>query len=260
MTRITGWCLLSWLVSALFGGVHAAPLDQGEVTFSGYIVDEGPRWLWQLASPDQVWDVNTDDARLDARGWQVFDLSGQTTLPFLQGHLRKVATRGGAGMTPTVSFAADGAPLSLAAGPGGNRTAIAVKDVETGEAIGQLAFTLEQALVVAQGQVTPNADSHDRHLGLTGMALVAEGAGQAVSAGLASTLTTLMTMNEGYQLAGIPLTLNGEQVPRQVLADNRVPLLGGAYASQLSDFELSWPQEQVPSQWRATLSVSVTIQ
>lgn len=252
-------CLLL-LLPCLIGAAHGAVLDQGDIELSGYIIDEGPRWVWQLASPDQVWDINADDARLDARGWQVFSLPGQRALPFLQGHLRKVATRGGAGMTPTVNFSADGAPLVVGAGAGASRTAIVVNDAETGESIGKLAFTLEQALVVAQGRGTSSADSHDRYLGLRGMALVGEGVGQGVSAGLASTLTTLMTMNEGHQLADIPLTFDGEQVPRQVLADNRVPLLGGAYASQLSDFELSWPQERVPSQWRATLSVSVTIQ
>ncbi|WP_270827339.1 fimbrial protein [Aeromonas sp. Y318-1] len=262
MTRTA--CLYALLpllaLAATSDAARAVVLDQGEIAFAGYIVDEGPRWVWQMASSDQVWDVDTDDAHVDVRGWQIFSLSGRGSLPFLEGHLRKVAERGGVGMTPSVTFSANGVVLSTGTGPLVTRTAIPVKDVQTGEAVGQLAFTLEQALVVAQGRGAPDEASADRDLGLAGMALVTEAVSGAPGPTLAARLSTLMGMNEGSAQVSMPLTLQGERVSRQVLADNRVPMLGGAYASQLSDFELSWPQESVPAQWRATLNVAVTIQ
>lgn len=262
MTRTAVLCLLlPWIVNP----VYAAVLDQGEVEFSGYVIDEAPRWAWQIASPDLVWDVDVADARPDAQGNQVFSLKGKGDVPFLEGHLKKVADRGGAGMTPVMSFMSEGAPLSVAAGSVQDahfRASVPVRNADTGETAGQLSFTFDQGMVLAQGTHLPAIEgSSDRHLGLTGMALVAADGGQVeeIPAPLMNRLAVLMAMNGNSEVAGIPLTWKGEHVPRQVLADSHVPQLAGAYASKLSDFTLSWPQDKVPSRWRASLSVTVTL-
>lgn len=244
----------------------AAVLDQGEVEFSGYVIDEAPRWTWQIASPDPVWNVDVDDARVDPQGSQVFSLKDKGALAFLEGHLKKVADRGGAAMTPVISFMSDGAPLQMAAGGGSSqdarlRASVPVHNADTGESIGQLSFTLEQGMVLAQGKTLPAPGSQDRSLGLSGMALVSGDGGQSgeIMPSLMSRLSVLIGMNNGSEHAGIPLVWKGEFVPRQVLADSHVPQLAAAYASQLSDFTLSWPQDRVPSRWRASLSVTVTV-
>lgn len=262
MNRTGVLCLLlPWIASPAF----AAVLDQGEVSFSGYVIDEAPRWVWQIASPDPVWDVDVADARPDAQGNQVFSLKDKGTLAFLEGHLKKVADQGGAGMTPVISFLSDGAPLSVSTGQTQDthfRASVPVHNADTGETAGQLTFTLEQGMALAQGTHLPaEGEGVDRHLGLSGMALVAGDGGQngEVPTSLMNRLATLMAMNGGSEAAGIPLTWKGEHVSRQVLADSHVPLLAGAYASQLSDFTLSWPQDKVPSRWRASLSVTVTL-
>lgn len=244
----------------------AATLDQGEVEFSGYVVDEAPRWLWQVASPDQVWDVDVADARPDAQGNQVFSLQDKGTLAFLEGHLKKVADRGGAGMTPVISFSSEGKSLMPLAGGSTQdtrvRTFVPVRNAQTGELVGQLSFTLEQGMVLAQGHALSSLDGGtDRKLGLAGMALISGDGGQSgdVPTSLMSRLAVLMGMNNGIETAGIPLTWQGEHISRQVLADNHIPLLAAAYASQLSNFTLSWPQDKVPSRWRASLNVTVTL-
>ncbi|MEB7742869.1 fimbrial protein, partial [Escherichia coli] len=71
-------------------------LDGGEVQFNGFVTDEAPKWTWQISSPDQVWSVDTADARTENRQL-VFDLRGKGVLPFLEGHLHEVAERGGPG-------------------------------------------------------------------------------------------------------------------------------------------------------------------
>lgn len=264
MTRTGFLCLLLFCAAS---PTLAAILDQGELEFSGYVIDEAPRWLWQVASPDQVWDVDVANARLDAQGNQVFSLPDKGTLAFLEGHLKKVADRGGAGMTPVISFSSEGTPLTPVAGGGSLqdtrlRASVPVRNAQTGELAGQLSFTLEQGMVLAQGHALPTLDGEtDRHLGLSGMALVSGDGGQTgdVPTSLMSRLAVLMGMNNGVETAGIPLTWQGEHIPRQVLADSHTPLLAAAYASQLSNFTLSWPQDKVPSNWRASLSVTVTL-
>ena len=264
MTRTGFLCLLLWCAAS---PAFATILDQGEVEFSGYVIDEAPRWLWQVASPDQVWDVDVADARPDAQGNQIFSLQDKGTLAFLEGHLKKVADRGGAGMTPLINFSSEGTQLTPVAGAGSSqsnrmRTSVPVRNAQTGELVGQLSFTLEQGLVLAQGNALPILEGGtDRKLGLSGMALVSGDGGQtdAVPTSLMSRLAVLMGMNNGVETAQVPLTWQGEHVARQVLADSHVPLLAAAYASQLSDFSLSWPQDKVPSRWRASLSVTVTL-
>jgi hypothetical protein len=264
MTRTGFLCLLLCCTAS---STFAAVLDQGELQFSGYVIDEAPRWLWQVASPDQVWDVDVADAHLDAQGNQVFSLQDKGPLAFLEGHLKKVADRGGAGMTPVISFSSEGTPLTPVTGGGSAqdarlRTSVAVHNAQTGELIGQLSFTLEQGMVLAQGGALPALEGGtDRKLGLSGMALVSgDGAQTAdIPTSLMSRLAVLMGMNNGVESAAIPLTWQGEHIARQVLADSHVPLLAAAYASQLSNFTLSWPQDKVPSRWRASLSVTVTL-
>ncbi|MBP3996451.1 fimbrial protein [Pseudomonas koreensis] len=264
MTRTGFLCLL---LTCTASPAFAAILDQGELEFSGYVIDEAPRWLWQVASADQVWDVDVADARLDAQGNQVFSLPDKGSLAFLEGHLKKVADRGGAGMTPLISFSSEGTPLAPVAEGGSTqgprlRTSVPVRNAHTGELVGQLSFTLEQGMVLAQGKaLSPLEGGTDRKLGLSGMALVSSEGGQTgdVPPSLMSRLAVLMGMNNGVETAGIPLVWQGEHVSRQVLADSHVSLLAAAYASQLSNFTLSWPQDKVPSRWRASLSVTVTL-
>ncbi|AMS16480.1 hypothetical protein A3218_19955 [Pseudomonas chlororaphis] len=264
MTRTGFLCLL---LSCAASPTFAAILDQGEVEFSGYVIDEAPRWLWQVASGDQTWDVDVADAHLDAQGNQVFPLPGKGTLAFLEGHLKKVADRGGAGMTPVISFSSEGAPLTTLAGGGSPQdshwqTSVPVRNAQTGEPAGQLSFTLEQGMALAQGAALSTLDGGtDRKLGLAGMALVSGEGGQSgdVPTALMSRLAVLMGMNNGVEAARVPLTWQGEHIARQVLADSHVPLLAAAYASQLSNFTLSWPQDKVPSRWRASLNVTVTL-
>ncbi|MDI2145875.1 fimbrial protein [Pseudomonas sp. ITA] len=264
MTRTGALCLL---LTCAASPTFATVLDQGEVEFSGYVIDEAPRWLWQVASPDQVWNVDVADAHLDAQGNQVFVLQDKGSLAFLEGHLKKVADRGGAGMTPVISFSSEGAPLTPAAGGGSAqdtrwRASVPVRNAQTGEFAGQLSFTLEQGMVLAQGNTLPSLDGGtDRKLGLSGMALVAGDGGQSgeVPTALMSRLAVLMGMNNGVETASVPLKWQGERIDRQVLADSHVPQLAAAYASQLSNFTLSWPQDKVPSHWRASLNVTVTL-
>lgn len=244
----------------------AAVLDQGDVEFSGVVIDEAPRWTWQIASPDQVWNVDVDDARTDAQGNQVFNLNDKGTLPYLEGHLKEVAVQGGAGMTPVISFMSDGAPLQMVAGEGGSqdtqfRAQVTVHNADTGEPAGQLSFTLEQGLVLTQGKNQLTADTAPRNLGLSGLALVTGDGGMRgdVPTSLMNRLVALVRMNRGSEAAGIPISWSGERVPLQVLSDTHVHYLAAAYASQLSGFTLSWPQEKVPSTWRASLGVTVTL-
>ncbi|MCD4506102.1 fimbrial protein [Chromobacterium piscinae] len=256
-----GMLLAAWSL-----GAAATVVDSGEIRFRGYVIDQAPRWVWQIAAPDQMWDVDAADSVIDERGNQVFELKQKGALGFLEGHLKQVAERGGQGLTPLVALSSGGEPLLLegdgSAAEQRFQAAVPVRNAETNEVIGQLRFTFEQALAVAQGQAETNAG---KRLGVDGLALVS---GDTVRQPQPAALDEKLRHRLGELMARIrdgidhklPASLGSGTVSQQVLANPEVTALGAAYASQLSDFILLWPQDKVPARWKATLNVSVTVQ
>lgn len=143
------------LFSLLYASVIAADiLDGGEIRFHGEVTDEGPRWIWQVATSDQNWAVNTADART-LSGQLIFNLSTKGILPFLEGRLHEVADQDGPGFSPLVSFSSQGQSFLLP--DGGNTTqgcfkaSVPVTNPETGKSVGQLTFMVEQGLAATFG-------------------------------------------------------------------------------------------------------------
>ncbi|MXC98429.1 fimbrial protein, partial [Escherichia coli] len=85
----------------------------------------------------------------------IFDLHAKGALPFLEGHLHEVADRGGPGFTPLITFSSNGQPFTVMEGNGTSaqrfRASVPVRDPESGKILGQLAFTLNQGMVVSIG-------------------------------------------------------------------------------------------------------------
>ncbi|MCX8980935.1 fimbrial protein [Citrobacter portucalensis] len=249
--------LAVFLLNLFSFSAMAADVAQGDVDFSGYVIDRVPRWTWQIATPDQQWNIDVADSRDDGKGNQLFSLTHKGTLPFLEGYLKEVAERGHVGMLPKIVFSSAGVPLNFTDGGPDSahaRVFVPVLNADTGEAIGRLSFVLEQGMMVAQGST---ARPEDRYPGLSGAALTNS---DVHSPGLTQRLLSLLAMNRGSEAAGIPVQIQASPVTPLVLSDSRVTYLAASWASQLSDFSLSWPQEKLPSRWRATLSVMVTMQ
>lgn len=266
MYKVIRGGLLCW---GLFGGVAAAApslpsllpapatlLGQGELQFHGNVVDTASLWRWRIASADQAWDVDVDEAQLDGQGVQRFSLTARGALPFLEGHLSQLLVQGAAGVTPRIVLASAEQPLRIDGGGLATdqryRAALPVFDADSGEAIGQLTMTVEQALGVT-------------HPAQPGLALLQGDSlssvrPDALSGSLQEQLAHLLGRVEGAPALGLSGVLNGATVPQGVLSDSTVTRLAAVYGSQLSDFELSWPESKVPSQWRASLSVTVTLQ
>lgn len=239
----------------------AAILDGGEIQFSGFVSDDTPKWTWQVASPEQIWAVDTADARSE-NGQLVFDLGDKGSVPFLEGRLYQVAERGGPGFTPLISFSSSGQPFSMQEGGRANaqhfRAMVPVRDPARGNTVGQLWFTLDQGMAVSAGQ-------QDAGVAIpAGMSLVT---GQSVMdvqterlpRGIKNRLSSLLLMNRGFG-NGMSAGDNQQVISQRVLADGRVRHLAAAYAASVSDFELRLPVEGTPSQWQAGLSVTVTVQ
>lgn len=250
-------------VMTLFYAVtsRAIMLDGGEIQFHGLVTDEAPKWTWRVGSPDQTWAVDSADARHE-NGFLVFDLRNKGTLPFLEGHLYEVAERGGPGFTPVITFSSNGQPFSVTGGDSTTaqhfRASVPVRNPENGNVVGQLAFTLDQGMVVSADIQKDGATLP------TGMSLVN---GQSVSNVQAATLppwlkgrlSSLLLLNRGFG-SGMSTLDNGLVISQGVLADERVMNLAAAYASAVSGFELRLPVEGTPAQWQTGLSVTVTVQ
>ncbi|EER6163879.1 F4 (K88) fimbria minor subunit FaeH [Escherichia coli] len=236
-------------------------LDGGEILFNGFVTDEAPKWTWQISSPDQIWAVDTADARTE-NGQLVFNLRDKGTLSFLEGHLHEVAERGGPGFTPFISFSSNGQPFAVKEGSGTTaqrfRASVPVRDPETGNVLGQLSFTLNQGMAVSVGR------QEDGGAVPAGMSLVS---GQSVTdvqsgnlpQGLKNRLSSLLLMNQNFG-NGMNAVDNGQVINQGILADGRVMDLAAAYASAVSDFELRLPAEGTPASWQVGLNVTVTVQ
>ncbi|EGO3302128.1 fimbrial protein [Salmonella enterica] len=258
-------CRTLALVGLVYAGAVAAEaLDGGEIRFHGEVTDEGPRWTWQVASPDQTWAVDTAQARPVA-GWLVFDLQDRGVLPFLEGRLHEVATQGGPGFSPQVTFSSLGQTFLLPDGGDTSRgrfqAAVPVTNPETGKPVGQLAFTVEQGLAAsfrpASGMSTYPAAAPGMAL-LTGGAVTQLPAG-GLSQGLMNRLSSLLLMTPGWG-NGMSAAFNGQTRPQGLLTSPSVPGIAAAYASAFSGFQLTLPAEETPAYWQARLSVTVTVQ
>lgn len=253
------------LFSLLYTGVVAADvLDGGEVRFHGEVTDEGPRWTWQIESSDQNWAVDTADARA-LSGQLIFNLSTKGELPFLVGRLHEVTDQGGPGFSPQVSFSSQGQPFLLP--DGGNSTqgrfkaVVPVADPETGKLVGQLSFMLEQGLAATFGGQQASSGESSISPGmslLVGDAVTHLPAG-GLSQGVMNHLSYLLQITPGWG-NGMSAVFNGQVLPQGLLSSSRVTNIAAAYASVLSDFQLTLPADDTPAHWQARLSVTVTVQ
>ncbi|POT24512.1 fimbrial protein [Citrobacter freundii] len=246
------------------GQLSAEVLDGGEVRFGGLVMDEGPRWIWRVATPDQSWAVDIASARTIADKLH-FDLHHKGTLPLLEGRLREVADRGGPGFSPLVTFSSQEGNLLLLDGSDTTRgrfqAAVLVTDPESGQPVGQLAFTLEQGMAAAFG---PQSSMENTSTILPGMSLLT---GETVThlpvGGLSQTLMTrlssLLLQTSGWK-SGMGTIFNDQILFQRLLDSGDVTNIAAAYASSLSDFELTLPVEDTPAQWQARIGVMVTVQ
>ncbi|WNI84217.1 F4 family fimbrial subunit [Citrobacter portucalensis] len=242
------------------GAVAAGALDGGEIRFQGEVTDDGPRWTWQVAAPDQTWAVDTARARA-AAGQLVFDLQDRGSLAFLEGRLHEVAGQGGPGFSPQVTFSSQGQPFLLPAGESTTRgrfqAAVPVTDPETGHPVGELSFTVEQGLAAAFRPGTDGGFPPGMAL-LTGGVVTQLPAG-GLSQGVMNRLSALLLMTPGWG-DGMSAAFNGQTLPQNLLTSPAVPGIAAAYASAFSGFQLTLPAADTPAYWQARLSVTVTVQ
>ncbi|EBN6656810.1 fimbrial protein [Salmonella enterica] len=239
----------------------AGVLDGGEVRFTGYVTDESPKWTWRIASADWCWMVDTADAQRSGDSL-LFDLHNRGVLLFLEGHLHKMADRGGPGFSPRISFSSNGAPLTLTQGGSLTdqrfRASVPVTDPENGQAVGALSFTLEQGLGISLG-AQQDGGPQVNGMSLAGGDSVTQPQPQTLSRGLMARLSGLILMNRGSG-SGMSAVSNGQTQNQSVLSCGNVMNIAAAYASSLSDFELQLPATGTPAHWRARLVVTVTVQ
>lgn len=237
-------------------------LDGGEIQFNGFVTDEAPKWTWQIGSPDQIWSVDTADARTES-GQLVFNLRGKGVLPFLEGHLYEVAERGGPGFTPFITFSSNGQSFTVTEGNGTSaqhfRASVPVRDPETGNVSGQLSFTLNQGMAVSAGRQDDGAASVPAGMSLVSGQSVTDVLSGTLPQGLKVRLSSLLLMNQNFG-NGMSAADNGQVISQGVLADGRVMNIAASYASAVSDFELRLPAEGTPARWQAGLNVTVTVQ
>lgn len=254
-------CLLLTLSTS---AAVAAVVDSGEILFHGMVKDNAPRWSWQIATPAQYWDINAEEGVVDPQGNQLFNLNHKGTLPFLEGHLKEVATQGGPGMIPQISLSSAGGPLqqlpSNTTSAQRYRTSVPVFNADSGEVVGQLSFVFEQGLVVARGQKArlPVFEQLDHQMALVAGDTVQDPRPDMLSPSLSARLSELIARNSGRSVVGVP-ALGSRVVNQSILGNSHVRGIAAAYASQLSDFTLQWPQDKVPARWKATLNVTVMV-
>ena len=247
----------------LFYSLHAFSstiLDGGEIRFRGYVIDDGPKWRWRVASNDKVWNVDVSDS-LQKGSALIFNLKNKGVIPFLEGYLNEVAERGGPGLIPYISYSTGEGELKVYEGSDTTnqrfRAGVPVYNPGTGKAVGELIFTVEQGMAVTIGHQFNNTRA------LYGKYFVS---GDSVSivqpeklpAGLVSRLSNLLLMNKGFGNEMVSI-LTSKVIPQGVLTDMTVENIAAAFASVLSDFELHLPLEETPDKWYAKLNVTVTV-
>ncbi len=244
-----------------FSACRAESLDGGEIQFNGFITDDAPKWTWQISTLSQVWAVDIADARTD-NGKLIFDLRDKGAVPFLEGHLHKVAERGGVGFTPFITFSSNGQSLAVTEGSGTSaqhfRASVPVFDPETGSVSGGLSFILNQGMAVSTG-IQEESISVPSGMSLVSGQSVTEVSSDSLPQRLKNRLSSLLVMNQ-YFGNGMSAVDNGQVINQKVLTDSRVMNLAAAYTSDISDFELRLPSEGTPATWQAGLNVTVTVQ
>lgn len=240
--------------------VTADILDGGEVRFHGLVIDNGPRWTWQVASTDQSWLVDTADARTETDRL-IFNLTNQGHFPFLEGRLHEVVGTGGPGFSPQITFSSDGNSFLLP--DGGNsthgrfRAGVPVVNPENGKVVGLLTFTLEQGLAATFSGQSGTGSSAGMFL-LTG-GVVTQLPSDGLSQRLMERLSSLLLMTPGWG-SGMSAVSRGQTLPQSLLSRESIKDIAVSYSSFLSDFQLTLPVADTPAYWQARVSVTVTVQ
>ncbi|SUY95192.1 Fimbrial, major and minor subunit [Citrobacter freundii] len=235
-------------------------LDGGEVRFQGYVIDDGPRWLWAVSSPAQSWTTDINDA-LKVNGNLVFKPATGIYLPFLEGHLKKVADTGGIGLSPEISFSSSGQilqpPDSQKTNGSQFKLDIPVFNSETGNHAGTLGLTINQALSASFGLQENGASVPSGMSLLNGESVELSYVG-SISPQLIPRLEKLLRITEGMSNENNTTNI-GVILPQMIVKNGNVNNIAMAYSSVLSDFNLIFPEDKVPANWEAQLCVTVTV-
>lgn len=230
-------------------------LDGGEIRFHGFVVSDVPKWLWRIASPEQEWILNIDEARKED-GKLVFDINNVKTLPFFEGYLQDIAERGGPGLTPTITYSSEGVMLNREYGNHlGEVLSIPVRDYHSNYVVGKLSFIIEEGMAISTGNLKDDKiprgvslillDKHKLYINTPSQKLMER-------------LSMLLSLSQKKQ-GDFFTHYNGKVFDIDILSDSRVVNFIAAYASFLSGFKLYISSDYLPSKWRASLTITVTV-
>ncbi len=240
---------------------YANIVDGGEIQFNGFVTDESPKWIWQISTPTQNWDVDTANARTE-NGQLFFNLRDKGSLPFLEGRLYEMAEYSGLGFTPEISFRSNGEPLQVISGGGTTaqqfRASVPVRNHENGDVVGRLSFTLNQGIAIATDKQNESLMIPSGISLLNGQTVTQVNT-ETLPRELKNRLSSLLLMVRNFG-DGVTTANNNQVISQNVLMDGRLMNFALSYASTISDFELQLPTENTPDTWQATLNVMVTVQ
>lgn len=230
-------------------------LDGGEVRFHGFVVNDSPKWLWRIASPEQMWNIDIDDAQKDG-DLLVFDINNIKDLPFLEGYLQDTVERGGPGLTPTITYSSEGARLNeYYSRDLGRILSIPVRDTDSNKVVGNLSFSIEEGMAIHSNDLKNNKLPR-------GMSLLRldrnESYYESISPKLIEKLSILLgysKQNKEHSFRGY----NGNVFDTDVLMDSGFMNFTASYASFLSNFKLYVSMKNTPKKWRAKLNVTVSV-
>ncbi|GDA14477.1 fimbrial protein FaeI [Escherichia coli] len=241
----------------------------GSVDIGGNITQEQPTWQWKIGnmSADAI-NLRLADATQSGSD-NVWSNIGEKAYPILMGKTKFEYSNVSSGMSPVITYSGDGFNIKYPADSSPIITLTATGKTDTSK-VGTLQFkmnmfALSDMLWKGDGVTTQDKDTYQ----MIADTAKTYGNGYFQNAGYVKTMTTDDVKNELTRILGADMiTISPSAVPTQsytgpAIFDRTDAFnIEGVYGSEYvaNSGTLTFPQNATPTDWKATLKVTVSYQ
>ncbi|WP_370556258.1 fimbrial protein [Edwardsiella tarda] len=241
----------------------------GSVDIGGNIVQQQPSWQWMVGNESgSAVNLNLSDAVVSGNN-NVWSGVGAKSYPILLGKTKFKYSGVGTGMSPVITYGGEGFAINFPADAAPKITLTAKGKTDTAKT-GVLKFNMNMYALADVIWSKAGTNGNDLYT----YQMIADtaksyGNGYLQNAGYVKTLTSAKVKDGVARLLGAdmitldPGTVETASYTRPNLFDDTSALgLQGAYGSEFvaNSGELTFPKDATPSDWKATLAVTVSYQ
>ena len=227
----------------------------GQLDFLGTVIDKAPNWKWQIPEASVAkasnWELIKTNATENGANTE-WDLTSKGSIDFLQGFMQASVAKGRPGLTPVVTVAGELVEQSLES----KLFSIPVTGTLMGVATatpGVLTGTYTQIYGSSFFQHSSRTIYSESNQTYRDLAVITRDL-------LSARIAELQAKNPHISVEFGAATNNGVGRLLSGMSSLAAMDISASIATSLSDFKISFPTNDIPDQWNASIPVAITLQ